>query len=198
MQAGKIGLDIKIGSIFKHQTILGICAAQDANVEMAPVAGEVFASLSPYQHAVLESGAAAARCWHVQVEVGPDITETHFRQWVKDTLASQGALLSVIQEKDGSHGVIRVEANRERLRSVVNVHDVSGMRAEAVAATVEAARADAERTLATLQGLLLRAALFVGDASSTGMLSVHRALLDKAQWDTLSEQFRRAFTGAAR
>jgi len=198
MQAGKIGLDIKIGSIFKHQTILGICAAQDANVEMAPVAGEVFASLSPYQHAVLESGAAAARCWHVQVEVGPDITETHFRQWVKDTLASQGALLSVIQEKDGSHGVIRIEANRERLRSVVNVHDVSGMRAEAVAATVEAARADAERTLATLQGLLLRAALFVGDASSTGMLSVHRALLDKAQWDTLSEQFRRAFTGAVR
>ncbi|WP_081916594.1 non-ribosomal peptide synthetase [Luteibacter sp. 9135] len=198
MQAGKIGLDIKIGSIFKHQTIQGICAAHDANVEMAPVAGEAFAPLSPYQHAVLESGAAAAGCWHVQVEVGPDITETHFRQWVKDTLASQGALRSVIQEKDGSHSVIRVEANRERLRSVVNVHDVTGMRAEAVASTLEAARADVEHTLATLQGLLLRAALFVGDASSMGTLSVHRALLDKAQWDTLSEQFRCAFLSTAR
>jgi amino acid adenylation domain-containing protein/non-ribosomal peptide synthase protein (TIGR01720 family) len=201
MQASKMGLNIKIGNIFKLQTIQGICGAADANVEAAPAAGEAGEAstpLSPYQHAVFESGAAAAGCWHAQVEVGPDITETHFRQWVKGMLAEHGALLSVIQEKGGSHRIMRVQANRELLRSVVNVHDVSGMRAEAVTADVEAARAHVERTLATLQGLLLRTALFVGDASSIGVLSVHRALLDKAQWDTLSDQFRSTFTSTMR
>lgn len=195
MQAGKLGLDIKIGSIFKLQTIRGICGVVDASAQAAPATRQTYAPLSPYQHDVLQSGAADAGCWRAQIEVGGEVTETHFRQWVKGTITERDALLSVFQATGDSYRVMRVEASRELLRSIVNIHDVSGAGPEAIVAEVAAARRQVERAIASLQGPLLRADLFVGDTSSVAVLSVHRALLDEVQWDTLSDQFRSAFTG---
>lgn len=200
MQATKAGLDIKIGNIFKLQTIQSICGAIDAEAVVTAVpaveeADDISEPLSSYQRTVFESGAAPAGCWHAQVEFSSSVTETHFRQWVKDMLVEHGALLSVVIEEDVTYRVKRVQVTREWLRTVVNVQDVSGMRPDAIAACIDATRAQQEDALSALQGPLLRASLFVGDASNAGLLSVHRALLDQKQWDTLSCQFQNACTG---
>lgn len=196
MQANKAGLDIKIGSIFKLQTIRSICDAIDTNTDVKAVPlvrddSDASGALSYYQRTVFESGAAAAGCWHMQVEVGADITETHFRQWVKDILVEHEALLAV-EVEEVSFRMMRLDITRELLRTVVNVQDVSGMRADAISDYIDATRARQEHALAALQGPLLRASLFVSDVSAAGLLIVHRALLDNAQWDTLSRQFESA------
>ena len=200
MQAAQAGLDIKIGNIFKFQTVQSICAAMEATAvaEAVPTgreADDAYGTLSAYQRAVLESGATAAGCWHIQVEVGAGVTETHFRQLVKDMLVKHAAQLAVVIEKDASYRVKPVEITRQLLRTVVDVHDVGGMHPEAVAACMDATRTQHEGALSALQGPLLRAALFVGDGFSASLLSVHRALLDGVQWNALSGQFQGACAG---
>ena len=199
VQATKAGLDIKIGEIFKLQTIQAICSAsQEVAVESAQEVSEAGSNagvLSTYQRSVIESEAAAG-CWHVQVNVGSEVTETHFRHLVKDVLARREAALAVVITKDDDYRIKPVEVTRELLRTVVEIHDVSAMQADVIATQVDATRVRHEDVLAALEGPLLRASLFVGETSSTALLSVHPALLDATQWDVLSGEFRTACAGA--
>lgn len=197
-QANKAGLDVKIGYIFKYQTIQAICSAVETAtaVETPPSISEEKESnqaLSPYQRTLFESGAATAGCWHLRVNVGADFTETHFRYLVKDMLARHETLLALVFEKD-PYRAKPVEVTRELLRSVVEIHDASGVQADALAARVEDARTQQAAALSLMNGLLLRATLFVGD-SSIASLSVHRALLDDSQWSALSDEFKKACAG---
>jgi hypothetical protein len=197
-QANKAGLEIKIGNIFKLQTIQAICGAVEAAAvaEAAPaVRDAAVGALSPYQRSVIDAGAAAAGCWHTQVEIGSGLTETHFRHLLKELLGKHASLLAVEIERDAS-GVKPVEVTRELLRTMVEAHDVSGMQAHAIAARVDATRTRQDEALSVLEGPLLRASLFVGDTSSSALLSVHRVLLDQEQWEMVSGEFRGACAGA--
>ena len=203
IKANKAGLDIKIGDIFKLQTVHAICGALEsaptettvaADTTPTPAESEI-ASLSPYQRSVLETGPTQAGCRSTQFDVGSDVTETHFRQLVKELLTRHESSLAVVIEKGDGYRIKPVEMTRALLRTMVDIHDLIGVQADAVAARRDAARVLQEDALSSLDGPLLRAALFVGDTSTSVVLSAHCVLLDDAQWQMLSDEFRSACAG---
>ncbi|MBA2239157.1 MAG: amino acid adenylation domain-containing protein, partial [Lysobacter sp.] len=204
IKANKAGLDIKVGDMFKLQTVHAICGALESATTEATVATDTtptpaeseIASLSPYQRSVLETGPAQAGCRSTQFDVGPDVTETHFRQLVKELLTRHESSLAVVIEKGDGYRIKPVEMTRALLRTVVDIHDLTGLQADTIAARRDAARVLQEDALSSLDGPLLRVALFVGDTSTSVVLSAHCALLDDAQWQMLSDEFRSACAGA--
>jgi len=202
-QAKKAGLDIKIGSIFKLQTIEAICSALETALA-EPVAAEGAVGIAPgartlsaYQRSALEAGTAQEACRSLLFEVDADLTETHFRQKVRELLTRHETLLAVVIERAETYLIRPIGITRELLRTVVHIHDLGGMQENSLSAQREAALRQQESALSMLDGPLLRAALFVGDTSVSVALSVHRVLLDDTQWNALSDEFLHACGGSA-
>ncbi|MEI5101939.1 amino acid adenylation domain-containing protein [Streptomyces sp. PmtG] len=197
-RARAAGLGLTPRDLFRHPTVAALAAATGTAAAVSgtgPVTGEV--PLTPIQHWFLDAGPSRPEVFDqcLVVETDPDVDAAALRRALAALWAHHDVLRArFVQGGDGSWRQ-HCPGPDETAPDLLEVHDLSGLDADAAEAAEARATAEAHAAFRLATGPLLNARLFTG-ARPRLLLTVHHLVVDGVSWRILLEDLDTAYEQA--